>query len=189
MADNVLRTALEIKVDVKGENARKFTRDFEAQLKAMGKTNFEIGTISSLAERARNGELALERLSDECRDFIRQLDTGLAVGEARDFLGLAEHKEARAEIEKVSAAYDTRKNSGSLTGEELAQASLRAREQIMQLEGQHQKPAKTRPDGKPNTTPQRAADTSAVVRKQHLPEINAQPFIAQKRFIYLTALH
>jgi hypothetical protein len=46
------------------------------------------------------------------------------------------HKEVRAEIEKVKAAYDRLKSSGQLTREELVQAFLRSRETIAQIEGQ-----------------------------------------------------
>jgi TP901 family phage tail tape measure protein len=136
MAENKLTTALEIKLDVKGEAVNKFVREFEEKLRKLGKTEVEISGIADLADKVLAGEVALKSLSAEYQKWIQERNTGAQVAADRDLLGLPEHATIEAQIDAVKAAYERLKASGELTHRELAQASLRTKEQVAALEAQ-----------------------------------------------------
>jgi TP901 family phage tail tape measure protein len=87
-----------------------------------------------MARDIRAGKTEVQSLEGEIKELYQLYAQGRQLAADRDFLGISAHSKVRDEIAKVQSAYERLKASGKLTGEELAQASLKAHERVRELE-------------------------------------------------------
>lgn len=135
---NNLEVALKINVDKKeGEtNLQAFNRTFNDALKDIGKSGEEVEAFEKLATEIKSGKKNVEDLDAATAALYQQFKDGSQLAADRDLLGLKQHITIQQEIDETRAAYDRLKKSGTLTGEELAQAALKTEDRIKELKHQ-----------------------------------------------------
>jgi TP901 family phage tail tape measure protein len=133
-----LSVSLKINVDARqGEtNLGAFRREAVAALQSIGKTRVEIKAIEDIARQVREGKLALASLAPEYRKLVAEFNKGVDLNQGRDFLGLTAHQKIAQDIADVKAAYARMAASGGASYQEMAQAALRTRERVSELEEQ-----------------------------------------------------
>jgi transcriptional regulator with XRE-family HTH domain len=136
MASDVLKVALQLHFDVKGENVNRFVQEFDDKLRSLGNTDVDLRAFADLAAQVREGSLAINQVRTDWQDLIQEFNTGFQVELDRDFLGLPQHAEIEAQIDAVREAFDRLRESGELTQVELAQAAMVTQQQIAELEQQ-----------------------------------------------------
>lgn len=133
MADLALGIKLNLDTKQGESNLQRFEAAFNQVLRSLGKSPNEDGAIRKLVADAQAGKLALNDLDAATTKLMRNYASGSKVAAARDVLGLRDHAAIVRDIDAVRAAYDNLKNSGALTGRELAQANLAMRDQVRAL--------------------------------------------------------
>ncbi|MEW6487650.1 MAG: phage tail tape measure protein [Thermodesulfobacteriota bacterium] len=136
MADN-LKLGIRIGVDAKDaeSNVTRFEREFQRVLEGLGKTAPEIAAFRELELASAAGQKSLEGVDAQTLRLIGTFREMREVARAQDMLQIVPHQEIRGRIDQVNQAFATLKASGTLTQKELAQAALKANQQITQLQG------------------------------------------------------
>lgn len=109
---------------------------FKKFLKNTGRSEGDFDAIKQLAQDLKEGKVQADALDAEMRELAETWNSMSAVAADRDILGLKAHIEAKKEIEAIDAAYKRLKESGKLTGKELAQAAQKTEERIRELKKQ-----------------------------------------------------
>ena len=133
-----IETSIKISADTSKarSNLEKFIADFDRRLRDLGKTEDEITAFKQLVQDLEAGKVAFSALNQESQNLFETWKTGVTTAVNRDILGLKAHIEVKEEIEATRAAYERLKSSGKLTSQELAQAAMKTRERIQELEKQ-----------------------------------------------------
>lgn len=133
-SDNNVRVRLGLESEAAKSNLASFSDEFKATLQGLGAEAGDIAFFAQIQKDIDAGKVALADYDAKTQDLIRTFRQGRDVSAARDFLGVPAHAEVREQIDKTRAAYEALKNSGQLTGAELAQAALRTNERIRELQ-------------------------------------------------------
>ena len=138
MTASPLETKIQILVDTKeGQSQLEALADaFKKFLKNTGRSEGDFDAIKQLAQDLKEGKVQADALDAEMRELAETWNSMSAVAADRDILGLKAHIEAKKEIEATDAAYKRLKESGKLTGKELAQAAQKTEERIRELKKQ-----------------------------------------------------
>lgn len=133
-----LTFGIKINLDTKqGQtNLQGFEAAFNRALRTLGKSPDDIKAIRTLIDGARKGTVAVHDLDAATTKLIKDYSVNRKVADARDLLGLRDHAAIVRDINGIRSAYTNLKNSGVLTGRELAQANLAMRDQIRALKAE-----------------------------------------------------
>jgi TP901 family phage tail tape measure protein len=134
MTDSTINLKIRLDEAEAASNLKEFESAFKKALQDLGKTGVEIKAFSQMARDIRAGKTEVQSLEGEIKELYQLYAQGRQLAADRDFLGISAHSKVRDEIAKVQSAYERLKASGKLTGEELAQASLKAHERVRELE-------------------------------------------------------
>ncbi|PWV65998.1 phage tail tape measure protein [Plasticicumulans acidivorans] len=134
MATEVISAKFRLDTVESAKNLRQFSAEWTALLKELGKSPTEIRAFNALAKDVMAGKVAIESLDAETRKLVETYQQFRTLASARQQLNLIPQQQIAAEVEKLRAAYDTLRTSGKLSTEELAQAQLKLREGIADLE-------------------------------------------------------
>lgn len=129
-------------------------REFDGLRKSAAGAKSALADNSQELQRARDGLVAVGVSSGELADHQVRLNKALAASRAklveladqaeqastvlanRELLGVRAHAEVQREIDKTRQAYEALRDSGKLSGAELAQAALKTEERIRELKAQ-----------------------------------------------------
>ena len=138
MTASSLETKIQILVDTKeGQSQLEALADaFKKFLKNTGRSEGDFDAIKQLAQDLKEGKVQADALDAEMRELAETWNSMSAVAADRDIIGLKAHIEAKKEIEATDAAYKRLKESGKLTGKELAQAAQKTEARILELKKQ-----------------------------------------------------
>ena len=134
MTDSNINLKIRLDEAEAASNLKEFEAAFKKALQDLGKTGVEIKAFTQMARDIRAGKTEVQSLEGEIKELYQLYAQGRQLAADRDFLGISAHSKVRDEIAKVQSAYERLKASGKLTGEELAQASLKAHERVRELE-------------------------------------------------------
>jgi len=129
-----VKVALGLESDAAKANLTSFSNEFKDTLKGMGAQAMDIRFFVDMAKAIDAGTVSLADFDIKTQSLLTTFRQGRDVAAARDFLGVPAHADVQAQIEKTRQAYETLKTSGVLTGAELAQAALKTKEKIGELE-------------------------------------------------------
>lgn len=129
-----VKVALGLDAEPAKSNLAGFSNEFKNTLKGLGAQATDIRFFAEMAKAIDAGKVSLDQFDAKTQALLTTFRQGRDVAAARDFLGVPAHADVQAQIEKTRQAYETLKNSGVLTGAELAQAALKTKEKIVQLE-------------------------------------------------------
>jgi TP901 family phage tail tape measure protein len=133
MSRESIQLNFDIDIDNATSNLSTLRRDWRDVLKELGKSPDEIKAFMQLARDAERGLVAIEDLDEETRQLLETYQSLAEVAKGREVLNLIPHAKIEEEIRKARQAYDDLRESGMLTGVELAQAHLAMEERVNEL--------------------------------------------------------
>ena len=130
-----LEAAIRINIDTRDGvgNVEALNAAVKKTLQQLGR-GAEFDALEKLRQQAAEGKLNVDELDEGLRELWNVYQKLATEAADKDLLGLRAHQEIQEEIDATRAAYERLKASGTLTGKELAQASLKAQERIRELE-------------------------------------------------------
>ena len=130
-----LEAAIRINIDTRDGvgNVEALNAAVKKTLQQLGR-GAEFEALEKLRQQAAEGKLNIDELDEGLRELWEVYQKLATEAADKDLLGLRAHQEVQEEIDATRAAYERLKASGTLTGKELAQASLKAQERIRELE-------------------------------------------------------
>lgn len=111
-------------------NLGRLDQAFKKFFDDAGKTPAEAKAFLKLAKDVEQGRVAIESLDKETRGLVETFLKLREVGRARDKLELIPHAKIKAQIADLRAAFETLRNSGKLSQDEIAQAAKRLEQQV-----------------------------------------------------------
>lgn len=133
MADKEVSLRLGLDAVKAKSNLREFREEFEATLRAAGSSDTEITAIKRMVRDVEAGRVSINSLSESQQAMWRQYAAGAEVARDKDAIGIKSHAALRAEVERISAAYDRLAKSGRLSDTELSQAAAQSKAKIAAL--------------------------------------------------------
>lgn len=117
------------------ENAAQEVDEAEEELQQL-REEFEAATSVMMASGAASTSYAQsqENLAKKVGEVAASLDAVKQMAADRDLLNVRAHKDVQKEIEAVRAAYERLAASGKLTSKEMAQAHMKMKEKVRELE-------------------------------------------------------